>query len=1134
MSTPEADQQPKPVLQRLMIPLSSGLLVLIAGFIFAQTILHKQQLSIATQQLVDNTLISFNLRIESESKLLTALQQLVLSESDITTALKFQNRHELLTQLKPQYEKLLKTQNITHFYFHNADGTNLVRFHQPETYGDVIDRFTLKQARETGVTSSGIELGQIGTYTLRVVTPIFNEDTLIGFIELGKELEVLLEHFQTLDNVEVALLIHKETLQGSHRVKNFDVTQSRYDWDRYDHAVLTYASDDEIANVLDRFLISDSHAHDHEHSHDLPMQHDHKVSAMYKTVYKNNPSLLSFIPLADAAGHKNTDLVLLNNISQPTHTFYQWIGITLLGSLITFVLVSSFLYLFLKKVDAFIARQHKELVKSHDMLDKTLSVANDGTWEWFLDSGQVSVNDPYFTMAGYQPHEFQPSYQTWRERVHPDDLDKCEAAVRNYLENKSAKFDIEFRFKRKDGSYMWIRARGKIFSYDEKGQPQRFIGTHVDITERKLAQQALVKSEQQYRLLVENQTDLIVEVDKDGHFLFVSPSYCKLFGKTQDELLGKTFMPLVHEEDVENTMREMEKLHHPPHSCYLEQRAMTAEGWRCLGWMDTAVLDDQGNIKSILGVGRDITERKKIEQQLKDSEERFSKAFYSQPTAMEIVDLEKGIRLEFNDAYCDITGYSRSELLNTSFYKKNLWIHPEGQEQVVRDLKSNGYIHAKPMDIRNKSGTIKNLLMTAAMLEIKNESLVIASMIDITHIKAAEQALRESEFRYRTVFNQQYQFMATLAPDGTTLEINDMPLKTTGFKREEFVGKPFWLTPFWVNLPEWQEIWQQRLHEAGRLKSPIHTQDIYQTADGSIRSAETTTTAIVNNKGEVIMYLMQASDNTDRLITERQRDELFDEVQQLNVNLELRVKQRTAELNTVNKELEAFSYSVSHDLRAPLRAIDGFSLALVEDYGEKLDATAHDYLQRVRNSAQRMGHLIDDLLQLSRVNRDKLSLQTVDLATIAQEVIQELGDIEPDRNIKIILGEDLITEGDVQLCRVVLDNLLGNAWKFTSKKDKAHIRFDKMPQNTSIFYVQDNGAGFNMQHAKNLFGAFQRLHRTTDFPGTGIGLATVQRIIHRHGGEIWAEANEGKGATFYFTLKPKNHGINTLKQTGKQ
>lgn len=235
--------------------------------------------------------------------------------------------------------------------------------------------------------------------------------------------------------------------------------------------------------------------------------------------------------------------------------------------------------------------------------------------------------------------------------------------------------------------------------------------------------------------------------------------------------------------------------------------------------------------------------------------------------------------------------------------------------------------------------------------------------------------------------------------------------------------------------------------------------------------------------------------------------------------LELRVSQRTAELTAANKELESFSYSVSHDLRAPLRSIDGFSLALLEDYGDKLDGEAQSHLSRIRAAAARMGLLIDDLLNLARVARAELHRQPVNLSSIASSIVDELRNSNPDRRIDFFVQDCMETAGDGRLLRVVLENLLGNAWKYTSKRPSARIQFAKKQLNgVEAYFVADDGAGFDPAYAGRLFGAFQRLHGVQEFPGTGVGLATVQRIIHRHGGRIWAEGAVGKGATFYFTL----------------
>ena len=268
-----------------------------------------------------------------------------------------------------------------------------------------------------------------------------------------------------------------------------------------------------------------------------------------------------------------------------------------------------------------------------------------------------------------------------------------------------------------------------------------------------------------------------------------------------------------------------------------------------------------------------------------------------------------------------------------------------------------------------------------------------------------------------------------------------------------------------------------------------------------------------------------ASGDFSRTIAVEPGDEIGDLAREAN-RTATRLQEQLAEIQrqaraaeTANKELEAFSYSVSHDLRAPLRAIDGFSQALVEDEGDKLSADAQQHLARIRTAAQRMGELIDDLLRLSRVSRGDFTREAVDLTALATSVIRALREANPERSVEVVIADGVRASGDSRLLHIVLENLIGNAWKFTSKAEAPRIEFGMRDEaGERAFFVRDNGAGFDMKYATRLFGAFQRLHREVDFPGTGIGLATVQRIILRHGGRVWVEAEPGKGATFYFTL----------------
>jgi PAS domain S-box-containing protein len=369
--------------------------------------------------------------------------------------------------------------------------------------------------------------------------------------------------------------------------------------------------------------------------------------------------------------------------------------------------------------------------------------------------------------------------------------------------------------------------------------------------------------------------------------------------------------------------------------------------------------------------------------------------------------------------------------------------------------------------------------------------------------RSAENVLRMSEERLRLLLESVRDYaIFLLDPRGRILTWPDSAKRLKGYAADEVVGAShaIFYTPEDVSLGVPEEFL-----EATRLEGRAENEGWRVRKDGSRFWADVVMTAVVSD-GEVVGFAKVTRDMTERRAAEERISALHE-----------RLRRQTAELESANAELQTFCYSVSHDLRSPLRAIDGFSQALLEDAAPRLDEAGRRLLGRVRAAAGRMGDLIDALLDLSRVTRQPLDRAKVDLSDLARSVAAELARSEPGRSASVEIAPGLEAEGDPRLLRLVLQNLLGNAWKFTSGKPAAAIAFGAEGSDPAVYFVKDDGAGFDMRYAEQLFAPFQRLHGA-EFPGTGIGLATVARIVQRHGGKIWAEGKVGEGATFYFTI----------------
>lgn len=404
------------------------------------------------------------------------------------------------------------------------------------------------------------------------------------------------------------------------------------------------------------------------------------------------------------------------------------------------------------------------------------------------------------------------------------------------------------------------------------------------------------------------------------------------------------------------------------------------------------------------------------------------------------------------------------------------------------------YYHASARPVRDRQGKL-----LGATLHMRDTS-------DQRHAEAEQ---RRIERRFQFLVESAQEGIWMVDTQNRTVYVNRYYAQMLGYTVEEMMQK----TLFDLIRKEDFALMERYVEDRRQGKSALLDDFQLVRKDGTRIWTMVSTGPIHDENGTYIGAMAMITDVTHRREAEEQ-------VRRLNADLERRIAERTAQLEFSNRELEAFAYSVAHDLRAPLRSISNFTLALAEDCTDKLDDMGLDYLKRIRASSQRMSELIDGILALSRVNRTEFVETEVNLSALARSIAEQLQRWKPERAVRFQLQDGLVDRGDSQLLRLVLENLMGNAWKFTREKAEAVLEFGLLPGEgrERVYFVRDNGAGFDMEYQNKLFGVFQRLHTQQEFEGNGVGLATVQRIVRRHGGRVWGEGRVGQGATFFFTL----------------
>ncbi len=783
--------------------------------------------------------------------------------------------------------------------------------------------------------------------------------------------------------------------------------------------------------------------------------------------------------------------------------------------------------------------------KYQELLESTNVVANVGGWELNLITMDLS-----WTLQTCRIHEvpddYQPELAAAIDFYAPEARPIIQKAVHEGIEHGTP-WDLELPFITAKGRRIWVRAAGKVQMAN--GRAVRLYGAFQDITARKRADSLIVGQKRILELIalgtplqtvlteliqfIESQANELIGsillLDPDGVHLRhgAAPSLPDEYNQAIDgvvigESVGSCGTAAFRAKPVIVQNIETDPL-------WADYKELALKFGLRACW-STPILDSQMRVlgtfaiyhrepnlptewhRQIIDLATDTAAiclmRDRGELALRESEERYRMLANNADDLVTLNDT-RGNHLYLSPSYQRITGWTPHEL-NTLDW--STLVHPDDLEVIRKARAANLAGQTTTIEHRFRHRDKQWIWMESRCKPIKDQEGSVEKLLvwsrDITERKRAEEALRASEIRFRTLAENAPVGIFQTDPAGDCLYVNDRWCELAGLTPEQAAGKG-WSAAL---HPEDRERVLQEWHRCAASGEVFYLDYRFLTPKGETRWLAGRALALNSNSGVITGYLGTVADITDHKLAEQR-------IIELNASLERRVAERTAELEAANKELESFSYSVSHDLRAPLRGIDGWSLALMEDYSGRIDARATGYITRIRSESQRLGELIDDLLELARVGRAGLRREPINLSAMVREIWARTTANDKKRVVEFKCEPRLKATGDAQLIEIALTNLLENAWKFTGNKRKPKIEFGRSTgKGANEFFIRDNGAGFDMKYARRLFGAFQRMHTQDEFPGTGVGLASVQRIIQRHGGKIRARAKISKGCTIFFTL----------------
>jgi len=756
------------------------------------------------------------------------------------------------------------------------------------------------------------------------------------------------------------------------------------------------------------------------------------------------------------------------------------------------------------------ARLAADLERSEERIVALIAYGHDGYWEQDADLRYTTLTASSGHLADLAAEDAIGSRRWELPGVSPTAAPW--AAHIERLRQIEPFSDFLFCRPGPQGRPVWLKESG-IPVFDRRGVFAGYCGTTRNVTEEIESRRQLSRDEALFRSLFADAPVGIGRISADGYLVQANPALAAMLGRPATELIMQPVATALAEEDAAASQALRQRCLAGEMAEFTRETPFRhADGHQ--GWcLDTLrrIDDPEGGPPSLLLARQDITALRAALADREATGKRHQALFEHSPEATLVV---VGGQIRLVNAACrQLFGGDRpAELEGVELLSL---IHPDDRAMEAARLADfdaaprQQRLAPLPLRYRRLDGETINAEATGVRLDFEGRPAMLYVLRDVARWLLAEQVLRESQAMYRDVVESVNEILFQTDAEGRLTFLNRAWRNTTGFDTRLSIGQnllDFVAEDDRGRVGHCLGAIREGYEEIGQFEFRLRTQASGpRWVEATIRPLRDTYERIVGSSGTL-------DDITARKEAEQTQ-------RNLNRELESRVRVRTAELEASNRELEAFSYSVSHDLRAPLRAIDGFAQIVAEDYAPRLDDIGREYLQRIRVATQRMARLIDDLIDLARLTRQSMRRESVNLSQLVEQILGELRQEDPQRHVETSIEPGLVVAADRALMRVALDNLLRNAWKFTNRREVAQIRFHAEMRDRQIVYcVSDNGAGFDMSFASKLFLPFHRLHGISEFDGTGIGLATVQRVIQRHEGKVWAESTPDEGASFFFTL----------------